>query len=187
MAVDAVTAITNDHRVMEQLFEQCRTNRDRRRELVAEIKVRLTAHARAEEEQVYPELARIGEADEAHHGTEEHHEAEEKLARLEAADPRSAEFDDALEDFVEAVKHHVEEEETDLLPTLEESVDRTRLEELGERFEEQRVELLSDHGYDSGAVTSDETKAELYEHAKEADIPGRSSMNKDELARALRD
>jgi DNA end-binding protein Ku len=29
------------------------------------------------------------------------------------------------------------------------------------------------------------TKAELYERAKEADLPGRSSMTKDELAEAL--
>ena len=30
------------------------------------------------------------------------------------------------------------------------------------------------------------TKAELYERAKEADLPGRSTMTKDELADALR-
>jgi DNA end-binding protein Ku len=30
------------------------------------------------------------------------------------------------------------------------------------------------------------TKAELYEKAKEADLPGRSTMTKDELADALR-
>ena len=30
------------------------------------------------------------------------------------------------------------------------------------------------------------TKAELYEKAREADLPGRSTMTKDELAEALR-
>ena len=30
------------------------------------------------------------------------------------------------------------------------------------------------------------TKAELYEKAKDADLPGRSTMTKDELAQALR-
>jgi hypothetical protein len=30
------------------------------------------------------------------------------------------------------------------------------------------------------------TKAELYERARDADVPGRSTMTKDELAEALR-
>lgn len=34
---------------------------------------------------------------------------------------------------------------------------------------------------------ADATRAELYEKAKEADIPGRSSMNKDDLIEALHD
>jgi len=205
MASDAVSMITQDHRLMESLFEDCRTNKAARPSLVAEIKARLKAHSVAEEERVYPTLARSapGEAEEVHHGVEEHREAEELLLRLEATDPESAEFDTALEEFVAAVAHHVDEEESELLPTLEDSVDRDRLEELGADFEQRRKELLTRAGLDatvgvggeqptagggrggSSGGSAEPTRAELYEQAKEAEVPGRSQMNKEELARAL--
>ncbi|GGQ71540.1 hypothetical protein [Couchioplanes azureus] len=49
MASDAVTAITNDHRLMEQLFARLKAGDGDRRELLAEVEARLRAHARAEE------------------------------------------------------------------------------------------------------------------------------------------
>jgi hemerythrin superfamily protein len=200
MATDAVTAIMQDHRLMESLFEDCRTNKAARPALVAEIKARLKAHSTAEEERVYPTLVRTtGEEDDGHL-VEEHREAEDLLTRLAATDPDSPEFDTALQEFVTAVAHHVEEEETDLLPTLEESVDRSTLEELGAAFEQRRAELLTAAGLDatvgvggqapaggSDMPEADMTKAELYEQAKEAGVPGRSQMSKDELSRALRE
>jgi hemerythrin superfamily protein len=151
MTKDAVDAITQDHRLMESLFEDCRTNKAARPALVAEIKARLSAHSAAEEEKVYPALAKAepGEAEEVHHGVEEHREAEQLLARLEATDPDGPEFDKALRDFVAAVAHHVQEEESEILPSLEEAVDRQTLEDLGAAFEARRVELLRKAGLDA--------------------------------------
>jgi hemerythrin superfamily protein len=188
MPLDAVSAITRDHRAMERLFEQCKKNTDQRSALVAEIKSRLTAHSKAEEERVYPEIVKAepGEKQEVHHGVHEHREAEEKLAKVEAADPQSNEFDRALDEFVAAVQHHVQEEESEILPALAEAVARKRLEELGEAFEERRTQLLTAGGVEESAVNDDLTRDELYELAKQADIPGRSSMTKEELVRALR-
>jgi hemerythrin superfamily protein len=169
MALDAVSAITQDHRVMERLFEKCRTDKANRPALVAEIKARLKAHSIAEEERVYNEIVKAapGEYGEVHHGVEEHRAAEELLGKVASADPDSAGFDAALAAFVEAVQHHVEEEESDLLPTLEDAVDARKLEELGTAFEQRRVELLAEAG--------------LYERAS-----GRSQVTTDEFARAQR-
>lgn len=198
MATDAVSVIMRDHRLMESLFEDCRTNKAARPGIVAEIKARLKAHSVAEEERVYPAIAKAGpdEQEEVHHGVEEHREAEELLERLEATDPESAEFDTALRNFVAAVSHHVEEEENEILPSLKKAVDTTTLDELGAAFESRRIELLRQAGVDATvgvggqdatepAAADDATKAELYEQAKEAGVPGRSQMTKDELARAL--
>ena len=206
MATDAVTLIMNDHRVMEQLFEMLKDPRSDRPALVAEVVARLSAHSWAEEEKVYPALLKADPAEEGqvYHGVEEHHEATELLHKLQATDPTSAQFDSVLEQFVEAVTHHVEEEESEILPELSESIDEAKLVELGRAFEERRLEVLAAHGITDQAVgaggaaaqlsrgeragrgdVSALTREELYEKAKEADIPGRSQMSKDELAKAV--
>ncbi|HEU4425112.1 MAG TPA: hemerythrin domain-containing protein [Pilimelia sp.] len=206
MASDAVTLIMNDHRVMEALFERLKDRNSDRRALVTEVAARLSAHSWAEEEKVYPALLKAdpGEEGEVYHGVEEHHEAADLLHKLLVADPASQQFDTVLKQFVDAVQHHVEEEESEILPDLATKVDAARLEKLGEAFEQRRLEILRSHGIDDKAVgsggpamrmdqarpgrsadTEQMTRDELYEKAKEADIPGRSQMNKDELAKAV--
>ena len=117
---------------------------------------------------------------------------------MQQADPHSAQFDAVLEEFVAAVKHHIEEEETKILPALAESVERSRLGELGAAFEERRIAILIEHGIiseggevgggkEAGGGPGEEFSREgLYEQAKQAEVPGRSKMSKDELARTVR-
>jgi hemerythrin superfamily protein len=190
MPTDAVTLIKNDHRVMEQLFERMRTQKNKRPALLKECVARLSAHSWAEEERVYPTIVQADppEQSEVYHGVEEHHEAEQLLHKLEEADPESPEFDAVLDEFIAAVKHHVEEEESTILPALAESVDQAKLNELGTAFEERRIAVLRDHGIGAeSADVAELSRDELYEKAKEADVPGRSSMTKDELAEAVQE
>jgi hypothetical protein len=56
-----------------------------------------------------------------------------------------------------------------------------RLEELGAAFAEHRAQELA------AGPGDDRTKDELYEDARKLDVPGRSKMNKDELATAADD
>jgi hemerythrin superfamily protein len=198
VASDAIALIEQDHRALEALFTRVTSGDGDRVVLLEEITVRLTAHARAEEAEVYPALAGADpdEQGEVEHAHDEHHEAEHLLrkARNLVVSPH---FDEAFEAFVTAVGHHVEEEEQDVLPALREAVDARTLEQLGAAFDTARAELLGD--YDPPAepaatepvntvdIDADQaTKAELYEKAKEVDIPGRSTMTKDELSEALR-
>jgi hemerythrin superfamily protein len=192
MAPDAVTLIKKDHRLMEQLFAKLKTGDGDQRELVTEIEARLTAHARAEETEVYPTIAKTAGKVDAEHGTYEHLEAEHKLRKVRnlIASPH---FDQALEEFVAAVAHHVREEESELLPALQKAADKHTLERLGLAFERTRIDELSTSGYEdapesaAGDNLGDATREELYEKAKKADIPGRSHMNKDDLIEALRE
>jgi hemerythrin superfamily protein len=246
MAADVVTLIMNDHRVLEGLFEKLRSREGDPQALLNEVEVRLTAHSRAEEDHVYSAILseEPSEAGEVYHGFQEHHEAAAMLYELKSLEPGGPEYTAKLEEFIDAVTHHVEEEESELLPTLEESIDAERLTELGAKFEEERLRELAAHGLrDQGSAASasasgsrageramtgergmageremtgrgawgrpdgaesaggrsdrkasdggrggdvsEMTKAELYERAKAADIPGRSQMSKEELARAL--
>jgi hemerythrin superfamily protein len=113
--------------------------------IVKECVARLSAHSWAEEERVYPAIVQADPPDrgEVYHGVEEHHEAEQLLHKLEEADPQSPDFEAVLEEFIAAVKQHVEEEETKILPALAESVDRAKLDELGAAFEERRMAVLT--------------------------------------------
>lgn len=142
--MDAVTAITNDHRLLEKLFEQLKQDPDDRVALLEEIRARLLAHIVAEETFVYPvlEQADPSEAGEVHHGVDEHREAEEKLGLVETADEQD--FSAALQDFIDAVSHHVEEEETELLPALAEAVGAQGLKTLGADFEQRRIAELEE-------------------------------------------
>ena len=187
---DAVAAIKEDHRRMERLFERLRSGDGDRRALVEEVVARLTAHARAEETEVYPEIAMLDPHEEAEvdHAEHEHQEAEHLMKKV-ANLVDSPHFEQALTEFVEAVQHHVEEEEQQVLPALEKAVDAATLRQLGQAFERTRSRILRSAGFgtDGGAEPDERTREELYEMAKQADIPGRSGMNKDQLAEALRE
>ena len=142
--MDAVSAITQDHRLLEQLFQKVEQDREQRPQLIEEITARLSAHSVAEEVHVYPELEKKApaEADEVHHGVAEHRQAEEQLAAAQSAS--ESEFDTAFKDFVEAVSHHIHEEEDELLPALQKALTPQRLEQLGADFEQRRIAELED-------------------------------------------
>jgi hemerythrin superfamily protein len=196
MSSDAVTLIKNDHRLLEGLFERLATSMGDRRPLVDEVIARLAAHARAEEWEVYPAIADIDpqEGAEVHPAFHEHAEAEHLLTKVRNL-IESPHFDQALTEFIAAVQHHVREEETEVLPALEHAVDSAMLARLGAAFEQSRIRLLRDAGLAQDTGVADQpaddlmgaTRDALYDMAKNANIPGRSRMNKAELAQSLRD
>jgi hemerythrin-like domain-containing protein len=168
----------NDHRVLEGLFDELSSGDEDRAVLVAEVKARLRAHSQAEERHVYPVLAKVrpSESDDVHHGVEEHREAEDKLDALESA----SDFPSALKEFVESVRHHIEEEESDILPAIKDAMSFRKRDELGKRFESHRISELKRAGIEDAL-----TKEDLYIRAQRAGIAGRSNMSRGELARAL--
>jgi hemerythrin superfamily protein len=177
---DVVDLIEQDHREVERLFEELKANPDKRALLVPVLTSLLVAHSRAEEAEVYP-VARdeAGEVEEVAHSQEEHEEAEQLLEQLAAADPSSPGFDDTLQELIDSVTHHVEEEERTVLPGMRRNLSEDRLRELGDAFAEARAEHLGDQ---PGEATRDE----LLRQAKNANIPGASSMSKQELESKLK-
>ena len=142
--MDVVSAITQDHRVLDELFARVEQEPEQRQQLMEEIAARLSAHSVAEEIHVYPELERKSqdESEQVSHGVDEHRDAEEKLVAAQAA--TDAEFTVAFKQFVEAIRHHVDEEETELLPALTEASTPARLNQLGDDFEQRRLAELED-------------------------------------------
>ncbi|MEU2237825.1 hemerythrin domain-containing protein [Streptomyces sp. NPDC018338] len=143
---DVVAVILKDHRTMEDLFRRMRSVEADRAKALEEFSALLIAHGEAEETEVYGALKRFKHVDdeEVEHGEKEHAEGNEALlALLEVDDVGSEEWDGRLEDLVEAVTHHVDEEERTILNAARENVPDERRAELGAAFLKERAEQLA--------------------------------------------
>jgi hemerythrin superfamily protein len=190
---DVIALIEHDHREVEQLFARIES-RGADDALVRQVAEELIAHSKAEEEVVYPAIvaAASEEKGEVKDGAAEHHHIEHMLRQLlrEGADAPGA--DGALAAIVAETKHHVEEEESDILPAFREKSTPEQRADLGRRFTAAKeqvkaagIETAADPESGASAPSGDKTRDELYEEAKQAGVKGRSSMTKDELAQAL--
>jgi hemerythrin superfamily protein len=179
MADDVVDLIMQAHREVEKLFDRMKAEPDQRPMLVPVVSALLIAHSRAEETEVYP-VARneAGIADEVEHSQEEHAEAEQLLQRLKTLDHNSADFQSTLEELMDAVTHHVEEEESSVLPKMRENLSEDRLTELKDAFIEVRAEHMGDE-------PGEATREELLQQARNAGVEGAAAKSKEELKRAL--
>jgi hemerythrin superfamily protein len=190
---DVVDLIKAQHRRIDELLEQAeQAEPDQMAALLRQVADLLLPHSQAEESFVYPAIKDYdrGEADEVKDGVAEHHHIEGLLQELLAADPAGPGYDGKLAAMIGELRHHVEEEEQDLLPVLTEQASDEEREELGARFAEvtgHELEEEAERGASSSAGADGDgvTRDELYEQAKKKDIQGRSTMSKDELARAL--
>jgi hemerythrin superfamily protein len=148
MAKDAIALIKADHRKVEQLFREYEEAGDRayktKQQLVEQITRELEVHTTIEEETYYPAVeakARrdgkelIGEA------IEEHHVVKILLGELAALSPEDDAYDAKVTVLMENVRHHVEEEELEMLPQSEEILGRDELTRLGEEMTARKQQL----------------------------------------------
>jgi hemerythrin superfamily protein len=138
---DLIDDIITDHREVETLFEEIENTDDTaiQRQLVEHVITELVRHSVAEEQYLYPTARRVlPDGDKiADHELEEHAKAEEIMKQLERTEGQAedVEFSALVRKLIEDVRHHVEEEESDLLPKLREACGAAELGELGEKFE----------------------------------------------------
>jgi hypothetical protein len=144
---DVVELILDDHRLFEELLRQIRDETQDRaglRDVLARV---LVAHAEAEEKEVYPQLRKkdaIG-SEEVEHSSHEHDEGHEALlTMLGVVDTAGEEFGEAVHELSEAVSHHLDEEERDILnPARSEVAEEVRA-QLGVAFAAERSRLMDD-------------------------------------------
>jgi hemerythrin superfamily protein len=173
---DIVEIIKEQHRQVEDLLARAERGDGDSAALMQEVARLLLPHSEAEEAFVYPTIrdlaGEIGE--EIKDGAVEHHQVEEMLQNLLRGDADDPGYDGTVAAIAGELRHHVQEEEQDLLPILSERLDAAERDEMGRRF----IEATS-------ADLHEATRRELYEKAREQHIPGRSRMNKQELAEAI--
>ena len=149
---DVVELILDDHRWFEETLRQLRDETSDRESLRADLSAVLIAHAQAEEAKVYPVLRRKHaiDAEEVEHSEHEHDEGNEALlALLEVTDTSSEDFSDKLHELSEALSHHLDEEERDVLNPARTDVDDETRAKLGADFAAERSIQL---GLDCGSA-----------------------------------
>jgi hemerythrin superfamily protein len=182
---DAVTMLEQDHRKVEHLFAQYQNTRDPT--VVEQICTELKVHTTIEEEVVYPVVARdLPDGKELDkEARKEHDEVENAIKQIESVGYDSAEVDGLMETIIEGVNHHVQEEESEMFPKLQEELNTDKLTELGKKLAQAKQRAMGGSQTTVEGDLADMTKDQLYKQAQEADIPGRSEMTKDELVEAL--
>lgn len=110
---DAITLLKEDHRKVEELFEQFEKAKGdgRKEKLALEICKELTIHTMLEEEIFYPACEGKVEEDLLKESFVEHDAAKVLVAEIEAGEPSDDFYDSKVKVLKEQIEHHVEEEE----------------------------------------------------------------------------
>jgi hemerythrin-like domain-containing protein len=145
--MNAIQMLRDDHTTVKRLFGEFEAAGERAHQtkgnLVTEALTELEVHAALEEELFYPAVDakadRQGKqlVDEAE---EEHHVAKLLMAELRAMTPEDDHFAAKFMVLMESVRHHIEEEERELLPQAKELLG-DEVEQLGEQMAARKAEL----------------------------------------------
>ena len=139
--MNALDLLKADHQKVSQLFEQAEgtENEKKKQQLFEQIKTELETHTHIEETIFYPALQEQEELkDMVLEAFEEHKQVKTLLREISNLTDGSEKFDAKLKVMKENVEHHVEEEETEMFPKVEQFFDETQLEELGQQMEAEK-------------------------------------------------
>jgi hemerythrin superfamily protein len=148
---NATQLLRQDHKRVEGLFKKCEQAKglDGKRRYAMQAINDLEVHAAIEEDIFYPAVKKgIEESDLVDEARQEHQEAKSLMAQLKKMQGQengaAEEFESKFSELVEAVQHHVEEEEGEMFPKVEDS--ELDLAELGSEMAERKQELMQEMG-----------------------------------------
>jgi hemerythrin superfamily protein len=150
---DALAFLMEDHAAVEKLFVlyqglPATGAASRKGQLVERMIRELRLHAAMEEQSFYPSVREVvaGGDQLVDEGLEEHLEAKELLTELEGLTPDDPGFEAKVETLIRDVRHHVHEEEHDVLPRLRNAVGQSWLDELGRELDRTKQRLKAEGG-----------------------------------------
>ena len=138
----ATDLLKQQHRTVEALFAKIEAGEP---EALKDLASALAAHMAIEHEFFYPKSREVDE-DAILEAFEEHAIAETALKRALATDTEDESFDARIKVLKELIEHHVEEEEGELLPQVEQEIEADELEALGQKMEARFQQVLN-QGY----------------------------------------
>jgi iron-sulfur cluster repair protein YtfE (RIC family) len=152
--MNAIELLKADHDKVDKLFQKVdATEESEHTRLFEQIRSELEMHTYIEETLFYPKLKEEGDEELKKitlEGIEEHHQAKIFLRELSSLVADSEKFEPKLKVLMEDIKHHVQEEEGQMFPMVEEQFDESVLEELGTQLEAEKRKFTKSHGASAG-------------------------------------
>ncbi|MFD7014684.1 hemerythrin domain-containing protein [Streptomyces sp. NPDC059161] len=136
---NVIDELMRDHREVEEMFGRIRamSGQDQQlRDLVDQVTIELVRHSVAEEQYLYPAVREHVDGGDslADKEIEDHSRVEKLLKRLEKTDTGSAEMSPLLQQLMDEVAAHVQDEENNLFPMLRQACTPQQLDDLGDKI-----------------------------------------------------
>jgi iron-sulfur cluster repair protein YtfE (RIC family) len=143
----ATALLKKQHRKVEGMFATLEKGKGDVAAVLGQLANDLAAHMAIEQTIFYPAVREI-DAEIVGESYQEHAIAELALKRLVETTPDDATFHPKLTALKELIEHHVEEEEDELFPAVEEEMENEQLDELGTRMS-RAFDAASEQGYEA--------------------------------------
>jgi hemerythrin superfamily protein len=123
LATGVIEMLKEDHEKVKGLFEEFETAEGREQaDIAATAIMELEVHADLEEKLIYPAIReQIDEDEMMNEAIEEHHLVHVLIKELKKLKPKDEVFQAKFKVLGELVKHHIEEEEGEILPKAQQS------------------------------------------------------------------
>jgi hemerythrin-like domain-containing protein len=146
--MDAIGLLKEDHDKVKKILSDLESTTERgvktREELFTKVKHELEVHEAIEEEIFYPALKEHPKAKElVLEAYEEHNVVDMVMREIEGVPFDDETWGAKLMVMKENVEHHIEEEESEMFEQARDVFDRDELEELGERMQMRKDELMA--------------------------------------------
>lgn len=182
--MDATFLLTADHNRVRGLFARFQAahesdDRPQMVELARTIVEELEVHTEIEQQVFYPAISAVNDElrEAVAEGIEEHHVAKTLIEEAKALSPDDEAWEAKMTVLIESVEHHAGEEEEEMFPAVRKALQADELTDLGERLEALKAQLGAPTVADKEQLSTEELKA----LASEQQVPGRSSMSREEL------
>lgn len=150
--MNAIELLKADHDKVDLLFQKVKaTEESEHKALFEKIREELEVHTHIEETIFYPAIKEEKELEDiVLEGIEEHHQAKIFLRELSALVEDSEKFEPKLKVLMEDVEHHVQEEEGEMFPKVQELFDEATLNELGAKMEKEKQNFKKSYSASTG-------------------------------------
>ena len=140
--MNAIQLLKSEHEKAKQAFEEIQAaSTNQRAPLWAKLEPELKVHEEMEEVALYgPVAQKLGSTDPTLKEWHEHHhkevtESKALIQEIDGLDSTSDDWVEKVEELQEALEQHIEEEEGDIWPRIQQAWDQSQLEYAGQQME----------------------------------------------------